>query len=101
MLVACTATTETGKVIKANLQPIGIEEARSIYLLNCASCHGEDGKLGASGAKDLSKSSATDAFILQTISEGNDKGMMPYNQILEKRQILGLVKFVQTLRTTK
>lgn len=101
LLVACSSSnsSESNNPVDTSL-PMSVDEARAVYAINCASCHGQDGKLGASGAKDLSKSNATDGFIKNTIAKGNDKGMMPYDQILGKREIDGLVKFVKTLRTT-
>lgn len=79
-------------------EPMGTEEARTVYTLNCASCHGQDGKLKASNAADLSKSKFSDAKIKQVILNGNDKGMMPYKDMLSAREVEGLVKFVKTLR---
>jgi cytochrome c6 len=43
--------------------------------MHCAQCHGEDGKLGSSGAKDLSISKLSDQKIRQLITNG--KGAMP------------------------
>lgn len=79
-------------------QPMSIEEARTVYTLNCASCHGGDGALKASGAADLTKSEMNDALIRQTILKGNDKGMMPYEEMLSEREVDGLVQFVKSLR---
>jgi mono/diheme cytochrome c family protein len=79
-------------------EPISLEDARSVYILNCASCHGPDGKLKASNAKDLSISTLNDAAVEQMIRKGNDKGMMPYEEMLSTPEIKGLVKFVQNLR---
>lgn len=78
--------------------PMNKEEARAVYLLNCASCHGNDGTLKSAGAADLSKSKFTEAQIEDVILNGNLKGMMPYKDILTEREVKGLVKFVPTLR---
>jgi mono/diheme cytochrome c family protein len=43
------------------------EKGENLYVLNCASCHGEDGKLGSSGAKDLSVSKLNDKQIEKII----------------------------------
>lgn len=51
------------------------QQGASLYSMHCAQCHGEDGKLGASGAKDLSKSRLSDAQISKLIKNG--KGAMP------------------------
>lgn len=73
-------------------------DARTIYVVNCSSCHGEDGKLGASQAADLSKSTLSDAEILEMINKGNDKGMMPYEDILTLEERKSIVEFVKSLR---
>lgn len=73
-------------------------DARTIYVVNCSSCHGEDGKLGASQAADLSKSKLSDAEILEMINKGNDKGMMPYEDILTLEERKSIVEFVKSLR---
>ncbi len=74
-------------------------EPKSLYILHCESCHGMDGKKGNSGAKDLSVSKLTDAEIKKMILNGNDKGMMPYKDIITNDQeVNSLVEFVKTLR---
>lgn len=73
-------------------------DARAVYLINCSSCHGEDGKLGASQAADLSLSKLEDKEILKMINEGNDKGMMPYQDMLSQEEREALVPFVKKLR---
>lgn len=79
-------------------EPISLEDARAVYTLNCASCHGPDGTLKASNAKDLSISTLDEKAIEKMIRKGNDKGMMPYEDMLSTPEIKGLVKFVQNLR---
>jgi mono/diheme cytochrome c family protein len=83
---------------KKNNKPLTLEEARTVYTLNCASCHGADGALKASGAADLTKSEMDDAAIRQTILKGNDKGMMPYEEMLSPSEVTGLVEFVKSLQ---
>ncbi|MDH4472541.1 MAG: cytochrome c [Fluviicola sp.] len=83
---------------EAKLEPMNTEEARDLYVRNCESCHGIDGKKQLSGAADLSVSTKTDSEILHIIQNGNDKGMMPYKDLLTKREQSGLVEFVKTLR---
>lgn len=51
------------------------EQGASLYTMHCAQCHGEDGKLGSSGAKDLSASKLSDEKMLHIIKNG--KGAMP------------------------
>lgn len=49
-------------------------EGESLYRSKCSLCHGDDGKLGAAGAKDISVTALDHAGIVTTILEG--KGMM-------------------------
>jgi len=66
------------------------EQGASLYSMHCAQCHGEDGKLGASGAKDLSKSRLTDAQITAILKNG--KGAMPsMKALLESDENINLV----------
>lgn len=100
LLVACGSdnASEDQKAESVSNEPMTVEETRTVYILNCASCHGPDGKLKGSNAADLSVSTLNPKQIEDMIRDGNDKGMMPYKEILTKREISGLVEFVQTLR---
>ncbi len=72
LLFSCQTTTENSEEL-ATQTPA--EQGASLYTMHCAQCHGEDGKLGSSGAKDLSVSELSDDKILQIIKNG--KGAMP------------------------
>ncbi len=66
------------------------EQGASLYSMHCAQCHGEDGQLGASGAKDLSNSLLSEAQISKLIENG--KGAMPpMKALLETDQNINLV----------
>lgn len=94
-LFACQNSTES----KANLNTqTPAEQGASLYTMHCAQCHGEDGKLGSSGAKDLSKSQLADQKVLQIIKNG--KGAMPsMKALLETEENINLVlSHVKTLR---
>jgi mono/diheme cytochrome c family protein len=80
-------------------EPMTVDEARDLFIRHCESCHGIDGKKQLSGAADLSKTTKSDAEILHTIINGNDKGMMPYGDLLTDREETGLVGYVKTLQT--
>ena len=99
LLAACGGNEQTEDTTKpVSNEPISLEDARAVYTLNCASCHGPDGTLQASNAKDLSVSKLNEAEIEHMIRKGNDKGMMPYEEMLSTAEIKGVVKFVQNLR---
>jgi len=96
---------EAPAVVKAepeNKEPLTLDEAKNIFILHCESCHGIDGKKQASDAADLSVSKLSDQQIRQMILTGNDKGMMPYEEIItSERDRKGLVEFVRSLRVEK
>ncbi len=73
-------------------------DAQLIYTLNCASCHGPDGKLGLSKAADLSKSILDEKATKKMIENGNSKGMMPYKDLLSEEEIDALVEFLPSLK---
>ena len=77
--------------------PFTKADATSLFTMRCASCHGDDGKLGASGAKDLSISKLTDAEITSIIYNGKN-GMPAFGDSFTKEQLDALVPIVKSLR---
>jgi len=58
-----------------------LPDGEKLFVQNCASCHGCDGTLGMSGARDLSKSTMTFNEMKFVIEKG--KGAMPrFKEIL-------------------
>jgi mono/diheme cytochrome c family protein len=55
---------------------------QELFVNQCSSCHGTDGKLGASGAKDLTKSVLTTSEIIKRIKYGRN-AMPPMKEALE------------------
>lgn len=97
LFVSCTSG-ETSAVSE-NGEEVSIPDAETLYILHCEACHGVDGAKGTSNAADLSKSKLSDAKILDVILNGNEKGMMPYREILgSKEAAKSLVDYVKTLR---
>jgi mono/diheme cytochrome c family protein len=74
------------------------EEAKDLYTLNCASCHGMDGKLGGSGSKDLSKSTLSDTEMINIITNGKNNMPAMKDVIQDPVKIKNLAEFVKTLR---
>lgn len=68
-----------------------------IYNRYCVSCHGKDGKMGISGAKDLSISPLTLEEKISVISYGRG-GMMPYKDLLSKEEIEAVAQFIKKLK---
>ncbi len=87
LFVSCQDTPKTEGM---QTQETPAQKAASLYSMHCAQCHGEDGKLGASGAKDLSQSRLSDAAILQIIKKGKN-AMPPMEALLENAENIELV----------
>ncbi len=57
------------------------DDGQALYEANCKLCHGDNGKLGMAGAKDLSASTMSTAEMKEIILKG--KGTMPAAQVNE------------------
>lgn len=95
-LISCGNQLEKGKF---NTEKAVVREAKTLYLIHCESCHGLEGNKGISGAADLSKSVLSDKTIKNVILQGNDKGMMPYKDIITNtEEVNSLRDYVKSLR---
>ena len=88
--LASCGNTESKKSDGEIPQETPVERGASLYTVNCASCHGEDGKLGASGAKDLTQSQLSDAQIKRILKKGKN-AMPPMADILENSENIDVV----------
>lgn len=71
-------------------------KGKIIYKQYCVACHGADGKLGVSGATDLSASTVDMAERINQITNG--KGMMtPYKDVLSETQIKDVAEYLDEL----
>lgn len=72
-------------------------DGKEIYTVNCARCHGDDGKAMLMGATDLTISIMDVNQAAVIIEEG--KGMMtPFKGQLSPEQIQAVAQYVQTLK---
>jgi cytochrome c6 len=95
ILYSCSSETEKSEVEK----PVSPkEEAKQLYTLHCASCHGMDGKLGGSGSKDLSQSSLSEAAMIEIITNGKNNMPAMKDLITDSTKIKNLADFIKTLR---
>ncbi|PBQ30823.1 hypothetical protein CNR22_03210 [Sphingobacteriaceae bacterium] len=81
-----------GEVIASN-------DGEKLFKANCVVCHGNDGKLGASGAKDLSATTMEVAEMKQIILHG--KGLMPAaslneNPTIAEEQAAAIAEYVNS-----
>lgn len=87
--------TASASTSKEEAKPAN-RKGKLIYKQYCVLCHGVDGKLGLSGAKDLSISEIDMEERINQITNG--KGMMtPYKDILTKEQIQSVAEYLDEL----
>lgn len=70
---------------------------QGIYLAQCASCHGVDGKKNLGGATDLSLSSIEEPAVKDVIKNGRNS-MISFGGVLDEKEIESVTKYVMTLR---
>jgi mono/diheme cytochrome c family protein len=77
-----------------------VDRAAKLYGTHCTLCHGKDGTLGISGAKDLSISILTKEEMIALVTNGKG-AMAAYKNVLSKAEIEAVVDHVRTLHTTE
>lgn len=89
-LILISACTSSSNEIKSGPPETPEVLGENLFIMNCAACHGENGKLGASGAKDLTMSRLKDNEIMKILREG--KNSMPSMKAnLETKKNMDLV----------
>lgn len=74
-------------------------QGKKVYKKYCLACHGADGTMGMSGAKDLSESELD--LVQRELIIANGKGMMtPFKNILTPEEITAVAKYTMTLSET-
>ena len=91
LLLACAAADGTSMEDDA---PVSV--GASIFRSQCVMCHGRNGKLNMSGAKDLTKSILTKEEMNAIVTYGKG-GMIGFRKTLSKKQIGEVVDHVRTL----
>ncbi len=93
LFLSCTATNNNAE--KANI-------GKNLFEQNCSLCHGNDGKLMAAGAPDLSVSVIDKDAALLAIEKGSpQKGMPAYANRFSKEDLLAIRDYIFELRKTK
>ena len=97
LVLSCLSCSSDACIEPLENKPFTESDAANLYTVKCSSCHGSDGKLGLSGAKDLSISKLSDDQILQTIKMG--KNVMPsFEESISVEQMKMLIPVVKSLR---
>lgn len=91
LLLACSATP--GDPAQLDTMPAG----ERLFRAQCVLCHGNDGKLGLSGAKDLTRSELTREEMIALVSQGKG-AMMAYRNVLRPAEIEAVVDHVRSLK---
>lgn len=79
ILSSCSGEKKSEEAIETE-SIVGIDP-KALYFDNCASCHGVDGKLGISGASDLSSSKLSVDEVVSILEKGR-KNMPAMKEIL-------------------
>lgn len=87
LLQACTPTPPP---------PTAAPDGMAIFKKNCVACHGPDGKLGLTGAKDLSASVLPVADRIQIITNGKNV-MTPFKALLSEAEIRAVAAYTISL----
>lgn len=94
---ADTTNTPINAILDQNKEA-AIKNGKVIFTQVCAVCHGQDGKLGVGGAKDLSQSTLKHEEVVQMVSKG--KGLMqPYESVLSEQEIEAVASYTEGLRS--
>jgi mono/diheme cytochrome c family protein len=71
-----------------------VAHGKSVFLAQCALCHGEDGKKGLGGAKNLEETRLDKNQIMDLLLKG--KNTMPsYRNVLSEQEMMAVVAYVK------
>ena len=93
ILVGLFSCTERKAQENNSNNTISDSYTKQLYTLNCASCHGKDGRLGVAGAKDLSQTSLSDNDKKNIILKGQN-GMPSFENRLEIEDIDSIIQYI-------
>ncbi|WP_162428368.1 SirB2 family protein [Pontibacter pudoricolor] len=91
-------TSETAPAdIVASLNQTALTNAQTIFVQQCATCHGEDGTKGLSGAANLTQSQLNLTGRKQVIAEG--RGLMPaFGEQLSEQELEEVAAYTMTFK---
>lgn len=91
-ITSCSSSSVENSIVISKIS------GQELYEKNCAQCHGTDGKLGNSGATDLSMSVLSDEACKKRIKNGLN-AMPPMAEVLgSEANIDSVVQYIKTFR---
>ena len=97
MIISAYGLAEMSKKHSLKTAAPAGNNGQEIYTVNCTRCHGDDGKLGLTGASDLSMTQLDDAGITEIIKNGRG-AMAGFGGALSEEQTKAVANYVQTLK---
>lgn len=94
LIVVSFGLAHKSKQSKAGTE-IAAVSGKEIFEDKCTLCHGSDGKLGLSGAKDLSLSKLDHKGITEIVTNGKNS-MAPYKDVLTAEQIEAVASYIES-----
>lgn len=94
--VSCSGNNDN--VVPGNNEGAPLDSGKTLFEQNCSACHGNDGKLGVSGAKDLTTSKISEEQIEKIIRDGKN-GMPPMESLLgSDENVQAVTDYVKSMR---
>lgn len=98
LVLVLGTTLSCADPVSEKLNNPNLPKGERLFLQNCASCHGENGDLGASGAANLTTSRLDKSSILEIISLGKN-GMPSFKGVINSASEMdSLVNYVSNLQ---
>lgn len=98
IVVACSNQDSANQSSAKNTTQVpGMQNAKELFEVRCAACHGNNGKGGMGNVPDLQKSESDSIAIFQTIKNG--KGDMPsFKTVITENEMKLLAEYVYYLK---